>query len=118
MKAVLKEMYSLEINESLENYIPEEIDNFELIVCIAIGEVSGDGADIFEITVCSSKWLQGQCTYGGAIWGRGLLIMSEYNYSILLNKIQKIIDHLSGDNWHDLARQMSQYARWEFENYH
>lgn len=52
MKADLKEMYSLEINKSLENYIPEEIDSFKLIICISIGGVDKDWyCSLFQRTI-------------------------------------------------------------------
>ncbi|MCL9677371.1 immunity 8 family protein [Acinetobacter sp. ACZLY 512] len=118
MKPVLKEIYSLEIDESLENYIPEEEDNFEIVVRLMIGSEDNDSADSYDITICTPKWIQARCDYENIIWGKNLLIVCKYDYSMILNGIKDKIYHIQGNKWHDIAIQISRLAEWEYEGYH
>lgn len=51
--------------------------------------------------------------------GRGLIIIENYNETLVKNTIKKIIDDCSKDkkDWHDFATSLNRYAIWEFDDY-
>jgi len=61
MTAELKEIYSLDVECPLENFVPEQHDFFELTVRAMIGPVGEAGSESFQIQVCTPKWLQARC---------------------------------------------------------
>lgn len=117
MKAKLKEIYSLEIDDSLENYIPEFYDNFEIVVRLIVGTMDEDGGESFDLTICTPNWLKERCTHENVVWGENLLIVSRFDYQFILKEIEKKISKVVGSNWNSLAIQLSKLAAWEFENY-
>ena len=117
MKAILKEIYSLEIDIELSKYIPEEMDFFEIVIRLMIGPKNEDGADSFDITVCSAKWISEKCQYGNQVWGKSLLIVDKYDYIEILNSIESKINTLSEESWSKLAIELSRFFEWEFESY-
>lgn len=117
MKACIKEMYSLEIEDLLKDYIPEEKDNFEIIIRLMIGTKNDDAAESFDIIVCSSKRVVSITESEYAVWGKGLLIVDRYDYVKITNLIKSKIESIVGGDWNDLAIKMSRLANWEFEDY-
>lgn len=116
MKASIKEMYSLEIETSLQDYIPTEKDNFEIVIRLMIGTKNEDTAESFDITVCSAKRIMAINEF--AIWGKSFLIVDSYDCDKITNVIKHRIESIVGKDWDDLAVKISRLADWEFEDYH
>ena len=56
MQGVLKGLYSSDVAD-LENYQPEEKDNFGFVTSACIGLLGQPGGDSFDVTVCTPQWL-------------------------------------------------------------
>jgi hypothetical protein len=56
MRAVLKDLYSTDLADA-KTYTPEEEDNFGFLLRAEIGAPDAEGAESFDITVCTPKWL-------------------------------------------------------------
>lgn len=117
MKMVLHDIYSLEIDTSLNLYIPNKIDNFSLSIKLLVGEYGNgsDAADLFDMTICTPKWLLEN--HSGNLFPRGFLIVENYNFNDLLNCINKLLSTIEADNWESLAEKFNKFAIWEFDNY-
>ena len=80
MRAVIKGIFNDVFD--VETYCPESAENFSLSLRIRIGLDCMQGADDFELFICTPKWLEK--TRWKTRWGRGLLIVREYNFRLLL----------------------------------
>ncbi|WP_372655947.1 Imm8 family immunity protein [Halobacteriovorax sp.] len=49
--------------------------------------------------------------------GRHKIIMKEYNYKSLRNRVLKLFGSKDSDNWKNITEYLSRYAYWEFEDY-
>jgi hypothetical protein len=78
MQAVLKGLYSSDVAD-LENYQPEEEDNFGLVISASIGLLGQTGGDSFEVTVCTPKWLLERHGASEILLGLHKLIVFRYD---------------------------------------
>lgn len=117
MKPLLKEIRSLELEDSLINYWPGEADNFGSWVRAMIGPEDQEGAESFDMLVCTPKWLQNELENNGPLLGRGTIIISEYNYDEIVNCIEKAISQCYADDWPGIAKKLSRISFWEFDDY-
>jgi hypothetical protein len=113
MRAVIKGIYNDIFN--VETYCPERIDNFSLNLRIQIGLDCTQGADDFELFVCTPKWLEE--TVWEARWGGGLLIVREYNFSAINGLIFDYVSRCEGDSWETIVVQLRKVFFWEFDDY-
>ena len=116
MKAELKAFHSPDVYD-LETYRPEIEDDFCFYLEISVGAKNEKGAEQFGITVCTPKWLLGNKKDDEIIFAKNHLILFEYNYLRIYNKISLYIDKLDGNTWEELALKVSRIGHWEFEDY-
>lgn len=116
MRAEIKGFHSPDIFE-LEKYYPEEENNFCFLLQILVGPKNEKGDETFDITVCTPQWLISNYKKDDVIFGRHYLIVFEYNYKIITNRLQKFVDTIEADNWDEIALKISRIGMWEFEDY-
>ncbi|HGN1344311.1 MULTISPECIES: immunity 8 family protein [Proteus] len=113
MKAILKELSSDFYD--LDNYYPDN-ECFSLSLLLRIGTEESNGADNFDLLVCSPEWILKN------IWGprilRHILITPEYNINEIKKVINSYIAKCDGNSWLEIAGKLSCYFAWEYENYH
>jgi Immunity protein 8 len=114
MKAEIKRLHSPDIY-NLENFSPINNEVYFLLQ-IMIGVKGKSGEESFDIIVSTPQYLlQNQ---EEIMFGSNHLIILEYNYQKILEKLQDYIENLEGENWDELADKISRIAKWEFEDYH
>ena len=82
-----------------------------------MGLVGSDAADSFDLFVCTPNWIEAQFTEEGAVWGRHMLLMPEYDNDMMLQEVIRRIDARQGKDWHEFANKLARFAAWEFEDY-
>lgn len=118
MKAELKYLHSPDIgNLSLENYSPENPDNFSLFIQAMIGPLGEEGEESFNFLVCTPKRLTSELEDNGFLFGKAYLFVREYNYKVIHKTIKDLCDRIYGDNWNVIAQKLSRFGHWEFEDY-
>jgi hypothetical protein len=117
MRANLKEMYSLELSTTLEEYRPAIPENFGLSVRLMVGPEGGNSMESFDVLVCTPDWIKEQFSQERCIWGRHMLIVLEYDYALILQKISKHVASCQGKDWEEVANSVARVAAWEFEDY-
>ncbi|OIQ19239.1 MAG: hypothetical protein BM556_08110 [Bacteriovorax sp. MedPE-SWde] len=106
-----------ESEEFNKNFCPEDIYNFNFLLRVMIGPKGEQGEESFDVEVYTTKWIEDNLDDNDVMIGRHKIIMKEYNYKILNDKVIKLFESKSGDNWKEIAEQLSKYAYWEFEDY-
>lgn len=114
MRAKLKELSSPDVD--LETYTPEPPDTFGFLLEAYIGLEGSEGADRFEITLCTPQWI-GLRLDRGIIIGRHLLIVSNYNFNAIKDFVEKYCSRCVGNDWDEIAEKVSRLGHSEFEDY-
>lgn len=117
MKAVLKELYSLEIKGPLREFRPNDPENFAISVRMMIGPDSAPGAESFDLLVCTPIWIAEDCDAYKHVWGHQKLIVPAFDFESIERLIRSYCEHCVGDDWPAIARQLSLIGQWEFEGY-
>ncbi len=113
MKAILRSISSDTFN--IRTWSPEDAECFALDLLLKIGAEGSDGADNFDLKVCSPSWLAQ--TSWSFRWGRGLLIVAEYDFAAIEKEISAHVAACQGDTWIDIAVKLSRTLMWEFDDY-
>ncbi|WP_175932830.1 MULTISPECIES: immunity 8 family protein [unclassified Burkholderia] len=117
MKAEIKSLYSLQLEDTLINYLPDDVSNFGTWIRAYIGPQGEEGSEAFDIEVCTPEWLKSRCTIEGAMWGRHMLIVGAYDYEAIKAFIERYVATCHGDDWAAIATKLSRMGAWEFEDY-
>ena len=112
----LKSVSSPDISDLLI-YIPDIPDDFGFALDLYVGPKEQDGIESFNVIVCTPKWLTHHHNYDDIIVGRHHLILFEYDYQRLIQRIEKFLQQCSGENWAEVAAKVGRLGHWEFEDY-
>lgn len=82
-----------------------------------VGAAGGDGEESFDIEVCSPQWLAATEAEKGFLWPRGYLILWRWDYGLLFRAPSDLCRRAEGATWEEVARKLSGFAYWEFDNY-
>ena len=115
MEAVLKGLHSADID--VETYVPDEEDNFGFVLQAMVGPMDEQGAESFDVTVCTPKWLAGRYGTSEILLGLHKLIVFRYDYVRLRQFIEKYLARCSDDSWDKVAHKIGLLGQWEFEGY-
>ena len=94
--------------------MPIEPDNCQVFVEVEIGEKSKEGADIFNFTVITPKYLLADPR---TRWGRGYLLMESFSWGTVESMINRLVSLVQGESWDEVAQNLCKELHWEFENY-
>jgi hypothetical protein len=115
MLSEVKGIMSTEIF-NLENYKPDDDENFSFLLTVTVGPKGEIGGDNFDIDVCTPKWLLNN-QYDDVILGKGKLIVFRCEMKRILAKVRALFDGCSGKDWNEIAMKLSRIGQWEFEDY-
>lgn len=113
MRAIIKGI-SHDIYD-VDTYSPNDLEKFCLNFRLLIGPDCSTGADNFDLSVCTPKWLE--ATLWDPQWGRGMLIVQRYDFAVIREQAQIYVDGCVGECWQEIATQLSRVFLWEYEGY-
>lgn len=114
VRAELKNLMCGEFD--LRTYVPDTPDVFGFWVELEIGIRDCLGADLFEIFVCTPKWLERKALARGPAWHRGLVVVLHFDFNELELWIQRMLSGIEGRDWKELSAKLRLIARWEFDD--
>lgn len=117
MNIELKELRSLELEDGLINYWPEDPLNFGCWVRAMIGPSDQHGAESFDLLVCTPIWLQNELATNKILSGKGTVIVGEYDYDEIVTYLKMQIASCHDNDWSKAALKLSRIAFWEYEDY-
>jgi len=82
-----------------------------------VGPSDKDGAESFDILVCTPSWLQSELATNKVLSGRGTIIVSEYDYDEIVRYLEKEIALCHDNDWSKAALKLSRIGFWEYEDY-
>lgn len=118
----LNEIKQIDIGgDLLEHYWPDDEDCFFEWVTIGIGVKGEEGANNYNLMVCTPKWIELEIDKGRAVWGRHKLIINKFDPDLIRFEIERKLDDLlemfSDDDDVNFSEKIARYAHWEFEDY-
>jgi hypothetical protein len=116
MRAALKHLQSPDI-VNLATYCPEEPKNFCFLLQMMVGPDAQEGAESFDVTVCTPQWLAEHCPTDAILVGRHHLLVMEYDFARIQNYLRQLMETCVGKNWEEVALQVGRLGKWEFEDY-
>lgn len=117
MKAVLKALHSLELEDDLLNFWPKDPSSFGTWIRLAIGPDDEDGSEFFDIFLCTPDWLKTECAAQKYVWGRHTLFTDEYDFVQIKAEIVRLIEKCAGEKWTEIAISIAKFTAWEYEDY-
>ena len=84
-----------------------------------IGPVGEKSFNSFDFEFCNPAWFEKNIDRDGKGYmvGYHRIILNNYTGELGHSIISQILSRISGDSWEVLARKISRYGRWEFEDY-
>lgn len=117
MKPEIKEMYSLQLMQKIEDFWPEHINNFGISIRLMIGPENSKASESFDILVCTPDWIKDQFKEERCTWGLHMLIVLEYDLSLIRTEVDRYLARCTGEDWSEVAKKLSRMGAWEFEGY-
>ena len=115
MQAEIKSIMSPDID--FQVFYPEDDTCFSFLIQVIVGIKGKDGGDAFSIEVCTPKWFEQNYHDTDIVFGRGKLIVFNYNIEKVIKRITQYCESCFGDTWDDIACKISRIGLWEFEDY-
>ncbi|HEX8990235.1 MAG TPA: immunity 8 family protein [Anaerolineales bacterium] len=115
VNAELKRLHSPDVAD-LQNFSPEEADNFRILVQALIGPLGSKGQESFDFVICTPKWIENEVERQGHLFGKAHLVVKEYDYNEIFGAIEKLCNGLSGDSWETIESKLRLYGDWEYED--
>lgn len=115
MRAELKAMVIREVTPPLEHFRPEHAGDFGLSLRLDVGPEGEHSSDAFDLFVCTPDHLRRE--QREAIWGRGLLIVQDFDLPAIRAVIERYLGTCHAADWPEIAAQVSRIAIWEFEDH-
>lgn len=116
MRAELKRISSPDC-EDLTTYYPEDIQNFSVLLQVFVGEEGKTVEESFDVELCTPKYLMDNYSKEEIIIGRRQIIVFDYNFTLLENRLKKYCQSCTGKTWEEIACKLMRMGRWEFEDY-
>lgn len=112
MRARLKSLRSDEVPD-LGRYSPPDPEAFAIPLVLEVGPLGLRGRERFELLVVTPRWLLERHGKGGAVLGRGLLVVFEWRYDRVKSFLARKVEACTGATWLDVARKVGRIAEWE-----
>ena len=116
VRARLQLLHSPDVSD-LATWVPDDETQFGFLLQAMIGPSDGEGAESFDILVCSPRWLERDMSRSGIRSGEHLLLMTRYNHRLLLRYLEQRVNSCEAPTWSELAQQLSRLGAWEFDGY-
>ena len=117
MKAKLRNIHSPDIFD-LQGFVPKEENDFGLLLQLIVSALDSDGEESFDIMLCTPKWLTRNHKKTDIIFGRHYLIVFEYNYRKIYDKLKVSVESIEVETWDEIGLKIGRIGKWEFEDYH
>jgi hypothetical protein len=101
--------------EDLTTYDPG--DDFFVAVQLSIGPHNGEGAEQFQLVICSPLGLENRMAIEDIRLGEHMIICRRFNYRRIVGFIERFCAHCSGNSWDEVAQKLSHLGSWEFADY-
>ena len=111
IRPILRYLHSPDL---VEPNLPSDPSNCIVLVQALIGPDNGPGEESFDFCVVTPTHL---AEGNGPQWGRGLLIVKSFDWSVVREMIEKRLLSAARDTWQNVGAELNKELLWEFDNY-
>lgn len=115
LRVVVKSIYVGD-NIPLKSFCPDSKDCFGVWVSVQIGPDIEEKIFVYQILVCTPSWIAKEYQSHGAVWGRHMLIVFEYDQKHIQGEIEKYVARCTGKSFWEIAQKIARVGAWEFED--
>jgi hypothetical protein len=116
MRAELKAINSPDLL-GFPNEKPADSEDFRILIQASIGLPTELGSDVFSFLVASPSPVDDHVPPHGYLWAGRRLVLAEFDATLIIRAIEELCDRLVGEDWREIAGQLSEFADWEFADY-
>jgi hypothetical protein len=116
IRVEVKRLHSPDVHD-LATYVPDDPENFGILVQVMAGPAGGEGEESFDMVVCTPDWLRNQLGPTDIKMGRHYLLVKQYDFAALARFVKNFAAECSGATWHEAALRLARLGKWEFEDY-
>lgn len=102
-------------NEDLDTFVPDNPSNFCVWLDLSIGFSGEEGGNFFQVGVCTPIWLAHQLSAQKIIVPKNLLIVENFCFDVIKNKIDEIITNSTREGGDASMKALCRYFSWEFD---
>ncbi len=102
--------------DPLCSYQPEDIHFFKFWIEISVGIEGEVGEELFQVCVCSPKWIENQLKESCSNLGLYTIIMSEYNYDNLCSILERLFC-IEGKDYNEISNKLGRIGVSEHDPY-
>jgi len=113
--AEVKGIYTTEMDR-LEDHLPDDPENFSIVVRAMVGPRGEKGEESFDIDICTPKWLQQYIERERFLFARHRLFVNTFDVLEITRIVTRFIERCSGASWDEVAVKVSRLGHWEFED--
>lgn len=112
MRARLKSLRSDDVPD-LARWRPPDPASFSVPLVLEVGPLGLRGRERFELLAATPGWLRERHGRDGAVLGRGLLLVFEWDFERVRAFLARRVEACAGRTWPDVARKVARIAEWE-----
>nr|WP_250318734.1 immunity 8 family protein [Rosenbergiella gaditana] len=113
VKAILRTLGCDDCDLNL--FVPEEHNNFVLLLTLSVGPENEEGINFFHLNVCTPEWLCKNHWLPELM--RHTLLVRKYDLNEITKTVTDYIDQCEGKDWMEVAQKLSRVFAWEYEDY-
>jgi hypothetical protein len=117
MKAEVKSLYSLEVEDNLIFYWPDDLTSFGTWIRAYIGLGGERKSVVFDFLICTQDWLKLHTVTEGAVLGRQTIIFDYYDYDAIEAAVERCVAFDAGGDWAAIAARFSRPGVWQFDGH-
>ena len=116
MKAIVK---GIDIGGHIgfDQYWPEDPSCFGLWLTVQVGPDDEEGGHLYQILACTPAGITREYGQTGAIWGRHMLIVFDFDPERIKSEITRYVNGCTGKDFWEVAQKVARIGAWEFEDY-
>ncbi len=76
-----------------------------------------ESGETFDIEVYTPRWLLSKYEKDEVFFPKHSLIVFDYNFERIYQKLKQLIESCCGDSWEEIAEKIGKFAACEFEDY-
>lgn len=103
MIGVIKQLTSYELKEG---ELPDEKHNCAISVIVNIGLETQTQYEIFYLEVITVNWFK---NISRPIWGQRSLIVPHFDWQMVRQEINQLLNQCSGNNWEEIANKLGYF---------
>lgn len=116
-KPIIKSFHSPDVSD-LPVWRPHHQEHVFVLVELSIGPHNQNGADIFQIVVCTPEALRREEKLDtDIIVDRALLVVKQFRWGTIEKHLETVVASCEDRSWVEVSQKLQRFFHWEYEDY-